>query len=177
MTAKQVRISLAVWLCAAVAAAQVPGMPPGANPMGAGVQIPQVELSDQSARKAIDALLAMRDKYGDKAPGVKARGSSAAAFSALEGVTSIIRQHGFSSTEEWHKAVVSVAMAYGFAREKTDVDESIAKIQNNPQIPAALKQQMLAMMKGVQPSDNNLEIVRGLMSDATYAEKLKRFSQ
>lgn len=156
--------------------AQYPGMPPGAAG-GAGAaspQVPQTELTEKSAKSAIDAYLAIKEKYGDKAPAVEAKRPTVEGYAALQGVEAIVGGHGFSDTGEWHTTLISVAMAYGFAKEGKggEIDESIAKLKANPDIPESLKQQMIAMIAGVQPSDNNLTVVKALMGDSGYAAKL-----
>ncbi len=159
---------------------QYPGMPPGGMPpgaMGAGggiPHIPKTELTESSAKGAIDAYLAMKEKYGTDTPEPDMKGSAATAFTNLAGVEQIIKGQGFSDTNEWHKTLVSVAMAYGFAKDgkQGEIDESIAKLKNNPQIPAAIKEQMLATMSGIRPSENNLAVVKALLGNSDYKEKL-----
>ena len=168
-------------LVAATATAQIPGMPPGAMG-GAGqpaAQVPQVELTESSAKNAVDAYLAIKEKYGDEVPAPTARKSAANGFTTLQGVESIIGNHGFSDTGSWHSALISVVLAYGFNKEGNadDVDKSIAKIKDNADIPENLKQQMIAMIAGVRPSENNLSVVKALMTNEDYATKLVKMSE
>ncbi len=151
----------------------VPGMPA----MGGVPDIPQTELSDETAKGAIDAYLAIKEKYGDDTPQPNTRGGNAAtAFSALDGVNAITNNFGFSDTGEWHKTLISVAMAYGFSKDSktgADVDASLAKIKDNPQIPASLKEQMMAMITKMRPSENNLGVVQSLLASPDYKTKLE----
>lgn len=166
------RILAAVLLIAFTAAAtlaQKPMVAPGSGDIGT---IEQVELTEESAQGAVDAYAAIREKYGDKVqPKTTAEG-----YAALDGVNAIVGSHGFSNTADWHKALTSVALAYGFAKDgksSADLDASLAKMRDNPQIPDNLKQQMMAMVAGLRPSENNLTVVKGLMADSSYASKLE----
>ncbi len=162
---------------------QYPGMPAGGMPPGArggmgsagGIpDIPKTELTESSAKGAIDAYLAMKEKYGADTPEPDMKGSAATAFANLAGIEQIIKGQGFSDTNQWHKTLASVAMAYGFAKDgqQGEIDASIAKLKNNPQIPAGLKEQMLATMNSIRPSDNNLAVVESLLANSDYKEKL-----
>ena len=163
----------------AAAFGQYPGMPIGAMGSAPGKTVPQTELTDKSAKGALDAYLAIKDKYGDAVPQTNSKMTRLEAFEALEGVNSITSSNGFSDTEDWHKTLISVAMAYGFAKEgKTgDLDKSVAKIRESTQIPEQLKQQMIALIAGARPSENNLAVVKSLMADDVYKEKLERISK
>ena len=155
----------------------IPGVPPGAMKPKTAAKIPQVELSGESARSAIDAYFEMREMYGDKAPVVKPRGTGAKAFATLDGVTSILTKHGYSDTQAWYDTIVSVAMAYGFSRNKGgNIEKSIAEMKNNANIPAAMKEKMLAMMQDIRPSENNVNVIKSLLSDPAYGEKIRHIT-
>ena len=169
----------------AAASAQSPGVPPSGQ-MGMpgmsgalGTKVPQTELTEKSAKSAIDSYLAVKEKYGDETPSVNPQQSSLAALEQLDGLDSIIKSHGFKDTGEWHTAVVSVAMAYGFTRDGTraQVDESIASIKDNPNLPADLVQQLLGVIQDMQPSDNNVAVVQGLLADPEYKTKLEQIGK
>jgi hypothetical protein len=149
-------------------------MPPGAMPGAAGNEIPKTELTETSAKGAIDAYLELQKKYGDDLPDPDPKKSTAEAYAELAEVESIVKSQGFSDTGEWHTTLISVAMAYGFAKDDNaqEIDESIAKLKDNPQIPEGLKQQMLATITGLRPSENNLAVVKSLMADGDYGAKL-----
>lgn len=163
-------------LSAATVAAQNPGLPGSAiaDRVAGAKPVPQVELTESSARGAIDAYMAIRDKYGDEMPALKKGRTSLDALDTLQGVESIVGGHGFTDTSDWNNTLVSVAMAYGFNKEgrSEEVEKSIAKIKRNAELPDTLKQKMIAMIEGVRPSENNLAVVKALMADQTYAEKL-----
>ncbi len=162
-----------------LASAQYPGAAPGV-PGAAGMpdmnaqKIQQVELTEKSAKGAVDAYLELKEKYGDDTPGTNPKKNTAEAFEQLEGVESVVKEHGFNDTSDWHTAMTSVAIAYGFAKDdkRAEMDESMAKIKDNPQIPDGLKQQLMGMMRDLRPSDNNIAVLNQLIADPEYGRKL-----
>lgn len=168
-------VALPLLLLGTPALAQNAGMPPGAAGSRAKIPVvPQTQLNETSAKGAVDAFLAIREKYGDDTPKLQADRPATQGYAALQGVEGIVGEHGFSNTDQWHTTLVSVALAYGFAKEGNadDMDKAIAEIKANPQVPDDLKQQMITMIAGVRPSENNLAVVKGLMGDSGYAAKL-----
>jgi hypothetical protein len=168
---------LALTFSASLAAAQQPPPIPQApaGGMAGGIpKIPTVELTDESAKNAIDAYLTLREKYGEKIPPANQAQALKEGMASVEDVNAVVTGKGFGSTEDWQKAITSVALAQGFLKEggTGDMDKKIAELEANPQIPAAYKQQMLGMLKGMRPSDNNLNVVKGLLADPTYGEKI-----
>lgn len=152
-----------------------PAVPqPAVNGTGGMPKIPSVELTDQSAKNAIDAYLILREKYGDKVPPANQAQGLADGTAALADMNRILTEKGFKSAEDWQKAITSVVVAQGFLEgsEGSNMDEKIAELEANPQIPAAYKQQMLGMLKSMRPSENNLTVVEGLLADPTYREKI-----
>jgi hypothetical protein len=157
--------------------AQSQGMPPHGAPMMGGMpKVPAVELTETSAKNAVDAYLTLRDKYGDKVPPANAAQAMAEGLAEAAEVNAVLGGHGFASPEEWQKTITSVALAYGFSKDPkgaADLDKQIAEMQANPQIPAAYKQQAIDSLKGIRPSANNLTVVKGLAADPAYGKKLQ----
>ena len=157
-----------------------PGMPalPG-TPTFQGPQIETVELTDRTARSAIDAYVEMKEKYGDEVSPPDSKKHTAEVYAAHDGMVAIVNKHGFETPEQWHKTMVTVALGYGVQKEGKgkEIDESIAKLENNPQIPAAMKQQLLGMMKKVRPSENNEKVVSGLVAEEKYRKFLEAIDQ
>lgn len=166
----------ALAFAASLAIAQQPPIPrqPSANMMGGMPKIPTVELTDQSAKNAIDAYLVLREKYGDKVPPANQQKALAEGSAAWADINGVITEKGFKSPEEWQKTITGVALAQGFLEggKADDMDKKIAELKANPQIPAAYKQQMLGVLESVRPSENNLSVVKGLLADPTYGKKI-----
>lgn len=170
------RIAVAA-VIALVTSTAVAQKPPGQPGVAGATPVPQIQLTERSAKGAIDAYLEMQEKFADEHRSPK---TSAEAYAALDGVGEIVAGHGFASTGDWHAALNSVAIAYAFAKDDknaSELDASLAKIRDNPQIPDELKRQMIDMIGGVRPSPNNLTVVKALMVDAAYARKLESLGQ
>lgn len=167
---------LALAFSASLAAAQQPPIPqqPHANMAGGMPKIQTVELTDESAKNAIDAYITLREKYGDKIPPANQAQAATEGMAAAADVNSIVTSKGFKDTADWQKAITSVALAQGFLKkgDSADMDKKIAELESNPKIPAAYKQQMLGMLKSMRPSENNTKVVKGLLADPAYAKKI-----
>jgi hypothetical protein len=171
---------LAIAFTATLAAAQQPpiSQAPSAN-MGGMPRIPTVELTDESAKNAIDAYLILREKYGDEIPPANQAQAATEGMAAAADVNSVVTGKGFKDTQDWQKAITSVVLAQGFLKkgDSADMDKKIAELEANPQIPAAYKQQMLGMLKNMRPSENNLKVVKALMADPAYAKKIAEIAK
>ena len=170
-----------------VAGAQYPGMPsgaqqiPGMGPagkghrMGAGIpQIPSAELTEKSARGAIDAYLSLRDKYEDaEAPSGKV-GAWAKGVEASADVAAAVKSNGFNDVGEWQGTIASIFVAYSSLKDdkRDEMKAKIKEMESNTQIPAAFKDQLINTMKSVLPSDNNMNVIQGLVNDSTYGPKI-----
>jgi hypothetical protein len=133
-----------------------------------------VELTDDSAKNAIDAYLTLREKYGDKIPPANQAQAVTEGMTAAADVNSVVTGKGFKDTADWQKAITSVVLAQGFLKkgDSADMDKKIAEMEANTQIPAAYKEQMLGMLKSMRPSENNMTVVKGLLADPDYAKKI-----
>ena len=179
--AKQVRfliayLALAV-LAASVAVAQQPSF---SIPMTGGKpEVPNVELTEESAKNSIDTYMILREKYEDKVP----LGNNLEALNqgteAWADINSIVAGNGFKDAGEWQKTIISVVLAQNFLKKGAgqDMDTEIAKMQANQEIPAAVKEQMLNVLKSMRPSDNNIKVVKQLLADPIYSKKIAEFTK
>lgn len=151
---------------------------------------PQLPLTKDLVKRFLSAypdLKALSKKYGKGT----ARGSNAgqgAADSVWEGlqaqaakseVESIVKAHGFSSYDDWIGIARSIALAYSFAKSDKSpqqlsgqADTALAAIRANPNLSAAQKQQMEAMvaqqlgqLNQLKPPAGNLAIVKEMESE------------
>ena len=121
----------------------------GAQPPAKGMPLlQQVQLTDATAKEAIDAYLEIKEKYGEEALPTTEAGAVAKGAEVKSGVTSIVDDAGFKDIGDWTKTVTSIALAYGVIKEGglAKVDPAIAKIDDNPQIPEQMKAQLKAML-------------------------------
>ncbi len=180
MSALRRRVTVQVALIAALACAASAGaQPSSAVPPGAAPQLQQVELSEDSAKRAIDTYLTLRDKYGDKIPAPGKAQALQQGMSTAGEVNTIITGNGFADTGDWHKTLTSVALAYGFVKEgkEADMDAKIAEMKANTQLPENIKTQMVQMMTALRPSENNMKVVKGLAADPAYDAKLAQVAK
>jgi len=169
-------LTLTLAFMASVATAQQPPIPqqPPAAGIGGMPKVPTVELTDDSAKNAVDAYLTLREKYGDKVPPADKAQGLQEGTAAMADINAVLSAKGFDSPEDWQKTITSVAMAQGFLKkgDAADMDKKIAELEANEQVPEAYKQQLVGMLKSMRPSENNLKVVKDLMADPTYGEKL-----
>jgi hypothetical protein len=173
MPTRLLPIALAVCLAAPSLVAAQPEQAPPPHGMP---RLQQVELTDATAKAAIDSYVEIKKKYGDDALPTTKAGAVAKGAEVKAGVTDIIDDAGFADVGTWSRTVMSVALAYGVIKEGglEKLDASDAKIDANPQIPEQMKAQLKAMLASTRPSENNVKIVETLLEDADYGPKLKQ---
>jgi len=165
---------LAVVYCAPAVSAQ---QPPAA--MGGVPQIPKVELSEDSAKRAVDTYLTLREKYGDKMPPAKGGGSLGEGAEQAAEIQSVVTGNGFSNTEDWQNTITNVALAYGFSKNNKggEIDAKIAELRDNTQLPKGIRDQLVRTMTAMRPSENNMKVVESLAADSSYGAKLAEISK
>jgi hypothetical protein len=119
---------------------------------------PQVELTADMARRAIDTYLEVQGKYGDNALDDPSDPKAIADTMKNEGiydkVKSDVTHHGFSGVEDWAKTFTSVGLAASFVREGQDagsVDRQIADLEKDEAVPQAMKDATIAMLRQMRP--------------------------
>ena len=147
----------------------------------AAAPAPQVELTADTARRAIDTFLEVKGKYGDNALDDPSDPKAIADTMKTEGiydkVKSDVTQHGFSGVEDWAKTFTSVGLAASFVREGQDagsVDRQIADLEKDEAVPQAMKDATIAMLRQMRPSENNIAVAKALIEDPAYKDKVDR---
>jgi hypothetical protein len=142
---------------------------------------PPVELTADTARRAIDTYLEVQEKYGDRAIDDPSDAKAIADTMKTEGiydkVTSDVTHHGFSGVEDWAKTFTSVGLAASFVREGQDagsVDRQIADLEKDEAVPQAMKDATIAMLRQMRPSENNIAVAKALIDDPAYKDKVER---
>lgn len=146
--------------------AQVPNMATGAG-MGQ-----QVQLSEQSAKNAIDAYLVLKKMFGgDKMAATTGPGGALAGLAASKSFLATVRSHGFKDGLDWQRTLTSFIMTHSMVKEGklAEFDQSIAKMKGNPSVPP----HVLEMMKRMRPTDNNIKVMRSVAADPAYAAKIE----
>jgi len=153
------------------------GFPTSQVPLTTGI-VEAFIASYPDVRQTADSL---EEKYGaraDNGDDPMAAWQGWMAVSEAQGALNAVCQaHGFDGFLPWLQVLASVATAYTFVREGGGVDdkmaESIAEVQNNPNLSAAQKQMILQQMQAamgavsaMRPPQENLDAV------APYAPQL-----
>jgi hypothetical protein len=139
----------------------------------------QVDLTPDTARKAVDSLLLIQDKYKDADFGdpsdPEAFAQSMKEAGVLDQVLADLKPYGFTSVEEWARTFMSLWLAGSLileGQEPADVDKEIAEIEADTSIPQAERDSTVAWLKITRPPEKNMEVVRELFDDPVYKQKL-----
>lgn len=139
-----------------------------------------IELTEDIARRSLDALALVRDKYKD---------ANLENFESLQDFVdqtdegknfeSDIKAAGFASVDEWNVAVTSVSFAYSAITDNLtdDLTNQIAEIEKDTSLAQDMKDRMIKGLKAMIPSENNKKVVQTLIDDPSYSEKLKLLSE
>jgi hypothetical protein len=135
-----------------------------------------VELTPDSAKRAIEALALVKDKYKDanledyeNLQDFVDQGNDGKAFDTD------IKSFGFKDVTEWNTTVTSVGFAYSVLTndDTADIKQQIEEIKADTNIAQDMKDRMIASLTASIPSENNKKVVADLMKDPTIAGKLK----
>lgn len=139
-----------------------------------------IELTEDIARRSIDALALVRDKYKD---------ANLENYESLQDFVdqtdegkrfeADLKASGFASVDEWNVAVTSVSFAYSAITDNLtdDLTAQIAEIEKDTALAQDLKDRMIKGLKAMIPSENNKKVVQALIDDPAYSEKLKLLAE
>ena len=143
-------------------------------------QIPEIEtmeLTVDIARRSIDSYTLVKTKY------------ESADLESFENLQDFVDQSpegknfeadikaaGFANVNDWNLAITSLGFAYTGVTDDQSVDigQQITEIEGDAELAQDMKDRMIASLKAMIPSDNNKQVVRELMKDPAYVEKLKQ---
>lgn len=135
-----------------------------------------VELTPETARKAMDAYVLVREKYKDAAlenyenlQDFVEQDSHGKAFEAD------IKSFGFAVANDWNIAITTLGFAYSnlIDDQTADLRQQIEEVKNDTEMAQDMRARMIQALTAMIPSDNNRKIVEEMMKDPVYAEKLK----
>lgn len=133
------------------------------------------ELSLDAARRALDAYAAMRAKYSDEGLiGDQTLEQYATSSAAGRRFAADIAAFGFHSVGEWIGVIVSVGFALDAVVDDTEpqLRAEIARLASDDTMPARRRNRLIAGLRAQIPSENNKVIVRQLILDPLYRDKL-----
>jgi hypothetical protein len=139
-----------------------------------------IELTEDIARRSVDALALVREKYKDASlENYESWQDFVDKTEEGKRFEADIKAQGFSTVEEWNIAVTSVSFAYSAITDNLtdDLETQIAEIETDTTIAQDLKDRMIKGLKAMIPSENNKRIVQAMIDDPAYAEKLKLLAE
>jgi hypothetical protein len=136
-----------------------------------------VELTDDSARKALDAYVLVREKYKD------------AALENYESLQDFVDQNaqgkefetdlksfGFSDASSWNVTISTVSFAYAnmLDDQSADIRQQIEEVKQDAEMAQDMRDRMVQALTAMIPSDNNKAVLERLAKDPVYSEKMKQ---
>ena len=138
--------------------------------------VQMVELTSETAQKAVDAYVIVKDKYKDAAlenfdslQDFVDRDPLGKAFEAD------IKAAGFANVTDWNLAITTVGAAYSniIDDQSTDIKQQIEEVEKDTELAQDMKDRIIASLKALIPSENNHKVVQELIDNPAYTEKLK----
>jgi hypothetical protein len=138
--------------------------------------VQMVELTLDTAQKAVDAYVTVKDKYKDAAlenfdslQDFVDRDPQGKAFEAD------IKLAGFANVTDWNLAITTVSAAYSniIDDQSTDIKQQIEEVQKDTELAQDMKDRIVASLNALIPSENNRSIVQQMIDNPAYTEKLK----
>lgn len=138
--------------------------------------IATVELTEDSAKRAIDGFAAVNDRYNDRGlDDYDTLEEFVEKTEAGKELEAEIKKFGFPNITQWNTTIMAVSFAYAALDEAQErsVREQIDEVRADKTLDEATRTRMIASLNALIPSTNNKEIIRKLASDPAYADKLK----
>ena len=138
--------------------------------------VKMVDLTLDTAQRAVDAYVLLKDKYKDAAlenfdslQDFVDRDPLGKAFEAD------VKSAGFSNVDEWNQTVTTVGAAYSniIDDQSTDINLQIDDVKKDPEMAQDMKDRIVASLNALIPTENNRKIVQQLIDNPAYTEKLK----
>ena len=138
--------------------------------------VQMVELTLDTAQKAVDAYVVVKDKYKDAAlenfdslQDFVDRDPLGKAFEAD------IKLAGFANVTDWNLAITTVSAAYSniIDDQSTDIKQQIEEVEKDTELAQDMKDRIVASLNALIPSENNRSIVQQMIDNPAYTEKLK----
>jgi hypothetical protein len=138
--------------------------------------VEKVELTAETARKAIDAFIMVEEKYPETFGYISyedfvAKDAAGKAFEAD------IKSLGFASVGDWKAAIDTVGDTYQLISEGEDIEVQIAEVQADKTLPQDEKDRIISSLKPFIQSENNKKVIAELLKDPVYGDKLRLLAE
>jgi hypothetical protein len=135
-----------------------------------------VELTIDIAKRALDALAEVRDKYTTE--GIENYATLeefVAETEAGKRLEADIMAHGFADITDWNVAIMAVGFAYSaiIYDYEADLRQQIEDVRNDPNLDEEMRAQLVAGLTALMPSRGNRIVVQALLDDPIYRDKLR----
>jgi len=137
----------------------------------------QVELDRSLAIRALDAYVALKGSVpADQFENLFDEGNEEKLVTLVPGFHKILVDNGFADEDRWIEALQSVVIAYEGLQDGTQEENqrALEDLKSDQSLPPEQKQQLILMLQSMIPSENNMSVVKGLMSDPETNNKLSQ---
>jgi len=139
-----------------------------------------IELTDDIAKRALDAFVAVKDKYKDTPlENYESLDQFVRDTEAGKQFDADIKKFGFDSVTAWNTAVTTVSFAYSAVAEnqEQEINKQIEDLKQDKDIQEPMKTKIIASLVAMLPSENNKVVIKKLMEDQGYLAKLKALTE
>jgi hypothetical protein len=145
--------------------------------LGEVEEVKVVDLTEDSARRAVDAYVLLKEKYKDAhlenyetLQEFVDKDSQGKAFEAD------VKAAGFPNVEEWNTTITTASNAYSniVNDQSADVNQQIEDVGKDTELAQDMKDRLINSLKALIPTENNRKVVQALLDDPAYTEKLKQ---
>jgi hypothetical protein len=136
-----------------------------------------VELTPETARKAVEVYVLVRDKYKDaQLENYESLQDFVDKDPRGKDLETDVKSFDFESANAWNVAITTVGFAYSnlIDDQTEDIKQQIAEVKADTEMAQDMRDRMVQALSAMIPSDNNRKVVEELMKDPAYTEKLKQ---
>lgn len=138
--------------------------------------IESVDLTDESARRALDGYAAVHDKYMDQGlEEFETLEEFVEKTEAGKKLEAEIKAFGFDDISRWNTTIMAVSFAYAALDDAQEeaIREQIQDVRADPTLDESTRARMIASLNALVPTEQNKQVVRKLAEDPQYKDKLK----
>lgn len=170
-------LSVSLLTSALPASAQMPAAQPTPS-LTLPQDLEQVQLTEESAKQAIDAYLALHEEYGAMEAPATDTGAIVQGWTTMEDAKDLLAEYGFTGFGEWQRTIMSFVLARNLLKDGSleEYDASVEKLTGNENMSPELQQKIAEMMNRYRPSQHNLGVAKAIAADPAYADKLDKLN-
>ncbi len=146
--------------------------------LGQMPEMTTIELSEDMARRALDALNDIGDRYDERGLAeYETLEEFVAKTEAGKELDADIKRFGFPNVSEWNAALLSIEFAYGaiISDQESEIMAQIEEAKRDQELTDKEREILIGNLKAMMSTPQNKNVVRALMKDAIYYQQLKQF--